>query len=187
MKQAEYLIADVLARREATSRPHTLRVGISGPPGAGKSTFIEAMGTMLVKNGLKLAVIAVGESRRGLICADTKQFEFEFMMAAAARSLNLNRSRISLKNNIFVACMCGARRESLRSMFAVLLWLSLILCTDPSSTRSGGSILGDKTRMENLSKEPLAFVRPSPTRSGTPQPLCLLRFSSDASVALLAP
>lgn len=39
-----------------------------------------------------------------------------------------------------------------------------MLAIDPSSERSGGSILGDKTRMDMLSLEPLAFIRPSPTR-----------------------
>lgn len=71
-----------------------LRVGITGVPGVGKSTFIEAMGRHLTANGTKLAVLAV----------------------------------------------------------------------DPSSTRSGGSILGDKTRMQELARDPLAFVRPSPSR-----------------------
>jgi LAO/AO transport system kinase len=72
------------------------RVGISGAPGAGKSTFIEALGNHLVGHDHRVAVLAV----------------------------------------------------------------------DPSSTRSGGSILGDKTRMEQLTRSPNAFVRPSPT-SGT--------------------
>ena len=40
-----------------------------------------------------------------------------------------------------------------------------VLAVDPSSARSGGSILGDKTRMEQLSRHPLAFIRPSPSRS----------------------
>jgi LAO/AO transport system kinase len=71
----------------------SIRVGISGVPGAGKSTFIEALGTSLTTSGKKVAVLAV----------------------------------------------------------------------DPSSTRTGGSILGDKTRMEKLSKDPLAYVRPTPT------------------------
>ena len=70
-----------------------MRVGISGAPGAGKSTFIEALGTHLVAQDHRVAVLAV----------------------------------------------------------------------DPSSTRSGGSILGDKTRMEQLTRSPDAFVRPSPT------------------------
>lgn len=72
-----------------------LRIGLSGTPGVGKSTFIEAFGTLLTGQGLKVAVLAV----------------------------------------------------------------------DPSSARSGGSILGDKTRMENLSRDPNAFVRPSPSRT----------------------
>ncbi|WP_443056491.1 methylmalonyl Co-A mutase-associated GTPase MeaB [Streptomyces sp. MUM 178J] len=72
------------------------RVGVSGVPGVGKSTFIDALGTMLTGLGHKVAVLAV----------------------------------------------------------------------DPSSSRTGGSILGDKTRMERLSVDPAAFVRPSPT-SGT--------------------
>ncbi len=68
------------------------RIGISGAPGAGKSTFIEAFGSHLTGQGLKVAVLAV----------------------------------------------------------------------DPSSRRSGGSILGDKTRMERLARDPSAFIRPSP-------------------------
>jgi len=70
----------------------TLRIGISGPPGVGKSTFIEAFGLGVVARGHRMAVLAV----------------------------------------------------------------------DPSSTVSGGSILGDKTRMPELSRHPDAFVRPSP-------------------------
>ena len=69
------------------------RLGISGVPGVGKSTFIEALGLHLVASGERVAVLAV----------------------------------------------------------------------DPSSSVSGGSILGDKTRMERLSVEPHAFVRPSPS------------------------
>lgn len=79
--------------------PHSgnaVRVGITGVPGVGKSTFIEALGTMLTGLGHRVAVLAV----------------------------------------------------------------------DPSSSRTGGSILGDKTRMEKLAVDPAAFVRPSPT-SGT--------------------
>jgi LAO/AO transport system kinase len=86
--------ADVLAAL-LPATGGAVRVGISGPPGVGKSTFIEALGASLTGDGLRLAVLAV----------------------------------------------------------------------DPSSSRSGGSILGDKTRMERLTRDPLAFVRPSP--SGT--------------------
>lgn len=71
----------------------SLRIGITGVPGAGKSTLIEAFGTMLCEQGHNLAVLAV----------------------------------------------------------------------DPSSTVSRGSILGDKTRMEKLSKHPHAYIRPSPS------------------------
>ncbi|MGP3981586.1 methylmalonyl Co-A mutase-associated GTPase MeaB [Streptomyces sp. KR80] len=76
--------------------PHTgaaRRVGISGVPGVGKSTFIDALGSLLTGMGHRVAVLAV----------------------------------------------------------------------DPSSTRTGGSILGDKTRMERLAADPAAFVRPSPS------------------------
>ena len=76
--------------------PHTgkaIRLGVTGVPGAGKSTFIEALGTMLVKKGYTVAVLAV----------------------------------------------------------------------DPSSVRSGGSVLADKTRMEKLSTHDNAFIRPSPS------------------------
>lgn len=86
------------AAREVLSSclPHSgksLRVGISGVPGAGKSTLIEAFGQARCHEGHKVAVLAV----------------------------------------------------------------------DPSSSRSGGSVLGDKTRMENLTRERNAFIRPSPS------------------------
>ncbi len=73
--------------------PQTFRVGVSGVPGVGKSTFIETLGLHLIGQGTRVAVLAV----------------------------------------------------------------------DPSSSLSGGSILGDKTRMERLSVEAAAFVRPSPS------------------------
>ena len=71
---------------------NSIRVGISGVPGVGKSTFIETLGMRLLQHGHKIAVLAV----------------------------------------------------------------------DPSSQLSGGSILGDKTRMEKLAREKNAFIRPSP-------------------------
>jgi LAO/AO transport system kinase len=71
----------------------SIRIGITGVPGVGKSTFIEALGTSLTEKGHKLAVLAI----------------------------------------------------------------------DPSSSRSKGSILGDKTRMETLATDPNAFIRPSPS------------------------
>jgi len=89
--RADQLLNAVLPR---TGR--AVRVGISGVPGVGKSTFVEALGLMLLERGLKVAVLAV----------------------------------------------------------------------DPSSVISGGSILGDKTRMERLAVAIGAFIRPSPA-SGT--------------------
>jgi len=85
---ADALLTEVMAHTGGA-----IRVGISGAPGAGKSTLIEALGVQLVDAGRRVAVLAV----------------------------------------------------------------------DPSSTRTGGSILGDKTRMEELVRRPEAFVRPSPT------------------------
>ncbi|MEU6534343.1 methylmalonyl Co-A mutase-associated GTPase MeaB [Streptomyces sp. NPDC047000] len=87
----------VLAQEVLTELlPHSgraRRIGVSGVPGVGKSTFIDAFGTLLTSLGHRVAVLAV----------------------------------------------------------------------DPSSTRTGGSILGDKTRMERLAVDPAAFVRPSPS------------------------
>lgn len=71
----------------------SIRIGLTGVPGAGKSTFIEALGTRLCEQEHRVAVLAV----------------------------------------------------------------------DPTSTRSGGSILGDKTRMQELARNPRAFIRPSPS------------------------
>ncbi len=88
IENAQKLLAEIL--------PYTgkaFRVGITGVPGAGKSTFIECLGTLLAKAGKRVAVLAV----------------------------------------------------------------------DPSSSVTGGSILGDKTRMENLSRLHNAFIRPSPS------------------------
>ena len=79
--------------------PHTgkaKRIGITGVPGVGKSTFIESFGCFLVEHGHKVAVLTI----------------------------------------------------------------------DPTSVRTGGSILGDKTRMERLSREPNAYIRPSPSGDG---------------------
>ncbi len=85
--------AQALLQRLLPHAGGALRVGVSGAPGAGKSTFIEALGSLLLDRGHRLAVLAV----------------------------------------------------------------------DPSSGLSGGSILGDKTRMERVATHPAAFVRPSPT------------------------
>jgi LAO/AO transport system kinase len=84
--------AERLLERLLPATGGAVRVGISGTPGAGKSTLIEALGAQLIEHGHKVAVLAV----------------------------------------------------------------------DPSSRRSGGSILGDKTRMQRLAQAPQAFIRPSP-------------------------
>ncbi|MEM1399644.1 MAG: methylmalonyl Co-A mutase-associated GTPase MeaB [Pseudomonadota bacterium] len=86
-KIAESLMADLMPRAG-----HAIRIGLSGVPGAGKSTLIEALGLLLIEAGHKVAVLAI----------------------------------------------------------------------DPTSVRTGGSILGDKTRMERLSMDLSAFIRPSP-------------------------
>jgi LAO/AO transport system kinase len=88
-----YEVAQQLLQRVLPHTGSSIRIGISGVPGAGKSTFIEAFGLYLCEKGYKVAVLAV----------------------------------------------------------------------DPSSSVSGGSILGDKTRMEQLSRHPNAFIRPSPS------------------------
>ena len=88
--------ADAMLTALLPETGHAIRLGLSGVPGVGKSTFIEALGLHLIGQGHRVAVLAV----------------------------------------------------------------------DPSSTVSGGSILGDKTRMEHLSVHPQAFIRPSPS-SGT--------------------
>jgi LAO/AO transport system kinase len=85
-------VAEALLRRLLPHTGGSVRVGITGAPGAGKSTFIESLGLHLVGRGLRVAVLAV----------------------------------------------------------------------DPSSGISGGSILGDKTRMPRLATEPTAYIRPSP-------------------------
>ena len=85
----------LLLQRIGEGKTGAIRIGLSGTPGVGKSTFVEAFGMMLVEQGLKVAVLAV----------------------------------------------------------------------DPSSARSGGSILGDKTRMERLARSPNAFIRPSPSQT----------------------
>ncbi len=85
--------AKTLLARITPSSGNAIRIGISGVPGVGKSSFIEAFGEHVIEQGHRLAVLAV----------------------------------------------------------------------DPSSARSGGSVLGDKTRMANLAANPSAFIRPSPS------------------------
>jgi LAO/AO transport system kinase len=85
--------AEALVEKVLPASGKSIRLGISGSPGVGKSTFIEAFGQRIIADGHRVAVLAV----------------------------------------------------------------------DPSSRRTGGSILGDKTRMEELSRSPNAFIRPSPS------------------------
>jgi LAO/AO transport system kinase len=84
--------AETLVERLLPETGRGVRIGISGVPGVGKSSFIEAFGQYVISQGHRVAVLAI----------------------------------------------------------------------DPSSQRTGGSILGDKTRMEGLSRRPEAFIRPSP-------------------------
>ena len=88
------IASEIIARcQKISAERQTMRIGITGVPGVGKSTFIEAFGSHITSRGQKLAVLAI----------------------------------------------------------------------DPSSERSKGSILGDKTRMESLARDPKAFIRPSPS------------------------
>eukprot|EP00117_Sycon_ciliatum_P029227 scpid91531/ scgid1323/ Methylmalonic aciduria type A protein, mitochondrial len=105
-ERAHELLETILRRKEkpssggkhasVTQAPKSFRIGLSGPPGAGKSTFLEVFGKFLTARGHRVAVLAV----------------------------------------------------------------------DPSSSFTGGSLLGDKTRMPELSQDKNAYIRPSPT-SGT--------------------
>ena len=90
---AHEAIAQELLTRVLPKTGHSIRVGITGVPGVGKSTLIESLGCQLCESGHRVAILAV----------------------------------------------------------------------DPSSSVTGGSILGDKTRMENLVRQPNAYIRPSPS------------------------
>ena len=92
--RARNLLERALERLNKTSPTPTIRIGVSGPPGVGKSSYIESLGMHLLSLGFRVCVLAV----------------------------------------------------------------------DPSSRVSGGSILGDKTRMERLSTQVNAFIRPSPSQ-----------------------
>ena len=94
-RAADRIEATALRAALAGRGDAALRIGLTGTPGVGKSTFIEAFGRHLTSQGKRVAVLAV----------------------------------------------------------------------DPSSARTGGSILGDKTRMPELSRDPNAFIRPTPSRS----------------------
>ena len=91
--QARQLLAELAGLEAGQGRPPAVRVGISGVPGVGKSTFIESLGSRLTAAGHRVGVLAV----------------------------------------------------------------------DPSSVRTGGAVLGDKTRMARLAVDPRAYIRPSPS------------------------
>jgi len=93
MRTEDQILANQLIEELLPLTGKSIRIGITGVPGVGKSTFIEAFGKLLTTHSKKIAVLAV----------------------------------------------------------------------DPSSAKTKGSILGDKTRMEELSKDPLAFIRPTAT------------------------
>lgn len=90
--ESDKVLADQVVEGILPYTGNSIRVGITGVPGVGKSTFIESFGTLLVEKGHRLAVLAI----------------------------------------------------------------------DPSSQQNKGSILGDKTRMETLARDPRAYIRPSP-------------------------
>ena len=92
-KEEDQKIAELLINHLSSIDNKSIRIAISGPPGAGKSTFIEAIGTEILKENKNIAVLAI----------------------------------------------------------------------DPTSSITGGSILGDKTRMEKLSRNENVFIRPSPS------------------------
>lgn len=92
-KEEDRKIAELLINQLSSIDKKSIRIAISGPPGAGKSTFIEALGSEILKENRNIAVLAI----------------------------------------------------------------------DPTSTITGGSILGDKTRMEKLSRNENVFIRPSPS------------------------
>ena len=92
-KEEDQKIAELLINHLSSIDNKSIRIAISGPPGAGKSTFIEALGSEILKENKKIAVLAI----------------------------------------------------------------------DPTSSSTGGAILGDKTRMEKLSRNKNVFIRPSPS------------------------
>lgn len=92
-KEEHQQLSETILKKLAGNFGNSFRLGITGPPGVGKSTFIESFGLYCIEKGHKIAVLAI----------------------------------------------------------------------DPSSTTSKGSVLGDKTRMAELSKHPHAFIRPSPS------------------------
>lgn len=120
--------------------PRSFRLGLAGAPGAGKSSLIEAIGMYLTSTPL----------RRVLPGEDGYDDPASVPAAAPAEHSGSSDGAAAA-----AAAAGGARLRPLRVA---------VLAVDPSSSRCGGSILGDKTRMHRLSVQRNAFVRPSPTR-----------------------
>lgn len=121
--------------------PRAFRVGLAGPPGAGKSSLIEALGMYLTRTPLR----AVG---------DEEQPQEWWWPSQAA----LGSTAAVISDGVPSVPLADRPRPRMRPLKVA------VLAVDPSSSRCGGSILGDKTRMNDLSRQPNAFVRPSPTR-----------------------
>ena len=116
---------------EHYGKTSTFRLGIAGPPGVGKSTFVEALGLYIL----------------GLKENDTLNDENIIKKPGPTESSTVASSSTTSQDSFAPEKMA-------------------VLCIDPSSHITGGSILGDKTRMPNLSCHQRAYVRPSPS-SGT--------------------
>jgi LAO/AO transport system kinase len=133
------------------------RLGIAGAPGAGKSTFIEALGRYI----LSLPEESVlGNSNDGDDDEEAKEPE-----SASSTSTGT----VNEQNDGTYADDCSEILTSSNDNEQQPLWRPhqlAVLCVDPSSALAGGSILGDKTRMPELTKSPYAYIRPSPTGMG---------------------
>jgi LAO/AO transport system kinase len=117
-EQANLLLHHLMLQRDGDDNKHahtsSFRLGIAGPPGAGKSTLIETFGTQLLENTLPKTEDDSDDDASG---------------GTTSKSDPIHKLAV--------------------------------VCIDPSSTVTGGSILGDKTRMMHLSSHPRAYVRPS--------------------------
>src|SRR5690606_19655526 len=141
----------------ATGR--AVRVGISGTPGAGKSTFIDELGSRLTATGHRVAVLAVDPSSRrsaGSVTGDP------YRRARAAELLDAVLPATGRAVRVGISGTPGAGKstfiDELGSRLTATGHRVAVLAVDPSSRRSGGSIMGDKTRMARLARDPAAFV-----------------------------
>ena len=136
--QANHLLLLLAAAHERANR-RSLRIGISGPPGVGKSTFIEKLGQWIVDG----AVLPHQQSDHPFSSASASASA----AAAAAHSVDPPAAQPS----------SPAPHTATGDRLA-------ILTIDPSSHLTGGSILGDRTRMPLLSAHPAVYIRPSPSK-----------------------